>query len=567
MDISNLFTQISLVFVLGTALAFVMRSLRQPPIIGHILTGLIAGPIALNIIRDKEGFEVFSTLGVALLLFIVGLELSVKIISRLGRVVFITTVSQISVIVAISAAVARLLDFGRLESVLIGVCLAMSSTIIIISLIHNKKETTRLYAQIAIGILLLQDVVATLAKVLLAGKGQSGSLSQIGGLALKGALLCLILFILSAYVLPRISKQIQSSKDFLLVFSLGWALGFGVLFTWAGFSVEIGALLAGVSLASLPMAKEMSSRLRPLRDFFIIIFFITLGQALVITDIGQFVVPIVLFSLIVVLVKPLAVLLTLGVIGYTKRASFKTAASLSQVSEFSLVFIFAAVQGNYVRPEIQTIISIIALVSFAVSAYLIKYDDELYDLTARHFKLFERHFNGSDRKGISVHYPVIIFGYRKGGAEFIRTFNAMNKRFAVVDYDPEAIESLERQNISYYYGDAADTELLEEVNLEKAKLVVSTIGDFETNEFIASWLEAHNREAAFIASADSADQAAQLYELGAAYVMIPHFVGSEKMSNFLKRSGFKKSEFRKFREKHLLYLESHYFKPEEAQNS
>lgn len=554
----DLFTQISLVVVLGAVIACLMRLLRQPLIIGHIITGILAGPTLFNFIHDEKGFEFLSTLGVALLLFIVGLELSIKIVSRLSKVVFVTTIAQIGMVTAAGAVAARLLHFGRLESVIIGLCLAMSSTIIIVTLLHDKRETMRLYAQIAIGVLLLQDVVATIGKIILSAKAEEGSLFDIGILVGRGVLVVLVLYLASRYVLPKLVRLMQSSKELLFVFSLGWALGIATLFTRIGFSVEVGALFAGVSMAGLPTSHEMSSRLRPLRDFFIIIFLVTLGHTLVPAQLKGLLVPALVFSGIAFLVKPLVVLITLGILGYTKRASFKTAIALGQISEFSLVFVVAAVHGNFARPEVQAVIGLTALITFAGSTYLMKYDDELFNKLEKHLRLFERKVTKLEQHGSLQNYSVVLFGYRKGGAEFIRTFRAMKKRFVVVDYDPDAVELIERQHVNFLYGDATDAELIEELNLDKSKLIVSTIGDFATNQFLASWLKANNPGAVFVASADTAYQAAHLYSEGAAYVMMPHFIGSEKISTFIKRTGFSKTEFHKYREKHLQYLETHY---------
>ncbi len=554
----DLFTQISLVVVLGAVIAGIMRALKQPLIIGHIITGILAGPTLFNFIHDEKGFEFLSTFGVALLLFVVGLELSVKIISRLSKVVFTTTLTQVGMVTIAGAIAARLLHFGRLESVIIGLCLAMSSTIIIVTLLHDKRETMRLYAQIAIGVLLLQDIVATLGKIVLSAKAEGGSLLTLGLLIGRGVLVILILYFVSKYVLPKLVKLMQSSKELLFMFSLAWALGIATLFAKIGFSVEVGALFAGVSMAGLPASREISSRLRPLRDFFIIIFLVTLGHTLVPGQLKDLIVPALVFSTVVFIIKPLVVLITLGVMGYTKRASFKTAVALSQISEFSLVFVVACVHGNFARPEVQAVIGLTALITFAGSAYLMKYDDELYTKLEKHLRLFERKVTKLEQKGALQNYSVVLFGYRKGGAEFIRTFRAMKKRFVVVDYDPDAVELIERQHVNFLYGDATDVELIEELNLDKSKLVVSTISDFATNEFLASWLKANNPGAVFVASADTAYHAAHLYSEGAAYVMMPHFIGSEKISTFIKRTGFKKSEFNKFREKHLHYLETHY---------
>ncbi len=555
---ADFFTQLSLVVGLGAVVAIIMRLLRQPLIIGHIITGILAGPALFNIIKNESGFEVLSTLGVALLLFIVGLELSLKIVARLKKVVFATTITQIGAMTAIGAVAARLLHFGRLESVIIGLCLAMSSTIIIVTLFHNKKETTRLYAQISIGILLLQDVVATIGKIILSAKAEGTSFYNLGFLLSRGLLVTLSLYLLSRYILPELVKRVQKSKELLLIVSIGWALGIATIFAKIGFSIEVGALFAGVSLAGLPASHEISTRLRPLRDFFIIIFFITLGHTLVPNQLKGVIVASIVFSLLVFIVKPLIVLITLGIMGYTKRASFRAAISMSQISEFSLVFVVAALHGNFVGPSVQAAIGLTALITFAGSAYLIKYDDEIYNKIERHLRLFERRITKSDTKTQIQSYPIVLFGYRKGGAEFIRTFRAMKKRFVVVDYDPEAVELIERQQVNFLYGDATDAELIEELNLEKSKLVVSTISDDATNEFLANWLKTNNPSAVFVTSADTAYQAAKLYSEGAAYVMMPHFIGSEKISTFIKRTGFSKTEFHKFREKHLQYLENHY---------
>lgn len=558
MDTDSLFAQLSLVIALGAGVALVMRLLRQPLIIGHIITGIIAGPAVFNIIRDESGFTVLSTVGVALLLFIVGLELSLKIISRLSKVVFLTTFVQMSAVVIAGAAVARLLHFDRLESLVIGLCLAMSSTIIIVTLLQQKRELMRLFAQIAVGILILQDLVATAAKIMLSARSGGDSVLQITLLLGRGLLFVVVLYVISRLLLPRITKFLESSKELLLILSIGWALGIAMLCSKIGFSFEVGALLAGMSLASLPFSHEVASRLRPMRDFFIIIFLITLGHTLVPEQIKDVIWPAAIFSLLVFIFKPLVILAALGMQGYTKRASFKTAIAMSQISEFSLVFVVAAAHHHYVSQPVQAAIGLTALVTFIGSAYLIKYDDVIFGLLEKHLRFFERKVTRLEQKNALQSYTIVLFGYRKGGAEFIRTFKHMGRRFVVVDYDPDAIELIEKQHVNYLYGDATDPELIEELQLDKSKLVVSTISDPAANEFLAHWLKEHNPSTVFVGSAESAYHAAHLYAKGAAYVMMPHFIGSEKISTFIKRTNFKKSEFNKFREKHLHYLETHY---------
>lgn len=559
MHAASLFTELSIVVALGAVIAAIMRYFKQPLIIGHILTGILAGPVVLNVIHDETAFSVFSNIGVALLLFIIGLELSVKVLSRLGPVVFTTAAVQVGSITLAGTIAARLLNFGTLESFIIGLSLALSSTIIIVKLFNDKKEITRLYAQIAIGVLLLQDIVATGGKIFLAAKSQGGgSFIDISLLLGRGVLVTVVLYFISKYLLPKFTKALEGSKELLLLFALGWGLGFATLFQKVGLSIEIGALFAGVSLASLPYAREMASRLKPLRDFFIVIFFITLGHSLVPNKISSVILPALVFILIVVIMKPLSVLISMGSLGYTKRASFKTAISMSQISEFSLVFMFAANSAGLAGEKARAAITLVALVTFAGSTYLMKYDDEIYNKMEGKLRFFERHVTKLEQKNSLQHFPIVLLGYRKGGAEFIRTFKSMKKRFVVVDYDPDAIEQLERQQVNLLYGDVTDPELIEELNLDKTRLIVSTISDYNTNRFLAHWLNTKNPGAVFVCSSDTAYHAARLYAEGASYVMLPHFVGSEKISTFIKRSGFSKSEFHKFRDKHIQYLESHY---------
>lgn len=570
MHIANLFTELSLVIAIGSIIAMIMHHFKQPLIIGHILTGLIAGPAVLNIIHDDAAFGVFGSVGVALLLFIIGLELNLKVFSKLGNVVFTTTAVQVGSITVIGMLVSRLLGFGGMESFIVGLSLALSSTIIIVKILNDKKETSRLYAQVVIGVLILQDLIATAGKIFISAQsGDDGSFFSIFFLLARGAAVSGGLYWASKELLPRLVKELESSKELLLLFALGWGLGFATLFEKVGFSIEIGALFAGISMAALPFSREVGARLKPLRDFFIVIFFISLGHSIVPGQLLGVLAPALILSVIVLFVKPLTVLGSMGASGYTRRASFKAAVSLGQVSEFSLVFLFSAVGYGLASDRAKSTVTLVALITFAASTYMMKYDDELFNRFGKHLRLFEKKVTKSEDRPALHRYPIVLIGYRKGGAEFIRTFKKMKKRFVVVDYDPEVVDILEGQNIPAIYGDVTDPEMTEEVQLEHAKLVVSTISSFETNEYLAHWLDGHDPSAVFICSAETASDAADLYAKGVSYVMMPHFIGSEKLGAFLQRSGLSKTEFKKFREKHLQHLETYFaeeLSPEEDTN-
>ena len=553
---SNLFGILSLVIALAVVVSGVMRLLRQPLIVGYILTGVLLGPAVLNVLTDSTAFSVFSNIGIALLLFIIGLGLNTTVIGRLGRVVLFTSVIQMAVTLGAGYLAAMAFGFGRGAALVIGVALMFSSTIIIVKLLNDKSEQTRLYAQISIGVLLLQDLVASVALVFLT-TGNTGHISatDIGTLLAKGVVLGGVLLLLSSKVLTRLSHFIADSQEFLFLFALGWGFGIATLFELAGFSIEVGALFAGVSLSAMPFAQEAAARLKPLRDFFIVVFFIALGETLNFAHIGESLWPAMIFSSVVIIVKPFATLVSLGGLGYTRRTSFKSAIALSQISEFSLIFAVLASTSGIVPEDVSTIITLTAIITIAISTYLIKYDDELFNTFEHSLRFFERKVVRAENYQ-TVQHPVILFGYHKGGQEFVKAFKAMHRKFIVVDYNPEIIEELEHKNIEFMYGDATDLELLEELNINKTKLIVSTITDFETNQTLLAHIMRVNPRAIVVCHSDSYEEAADLYHLGATYVMMPHLIGSERISNFVKRAGLNHKEFESYREKHLMLLES-----------
>ncbi len=554
----SIFAELSLVIVLGTAVALIMRLIRQPLIIGHILTGIIVGPSVLHMVKSPDTIEIFSSIGIALLLFIIGLGLNPKVIKEVGKVATFAAFLQVIATAGFAWGGGIILGFTRTESAFLGVALAFSSTIIILKLLSDKKEQNRLYGKIAIGMLLVQDVLATAALLFVTSQGGGVfSFTQLSWLAVKGAAIAIPLMVVGNVVLPRLHRLIAGSQEFLFLFAIGWGFGSAALFEVSGFSLEIGALIAGIALANLPYTQEISARLRPLRDFFIVVFFISLGTRLAFEHLNTLIPALIVATLITVILKPLIILVIMGLMGYTKRTSFKAAIAMAQVSEFSLVFVILGHRQGLIGDDLVAVVTLVALISIAVSSYLIIYSDKLFMLFEKDLSMFERrktHFEQESRH----HYELVLFGYQKGGHEFVKVFQSLKKRFVVIDYDPEVIDALEGHKINYLYGDATDIELLEEAGLDKAKLVISTLSDFDTNIFLMRLIEKINPRAVVILHAESFEEATELYELGASYVVIPHYIGTEKIGSFIRKSHLKKSEFRKYRDKHLAYLQAHY---------
>ena len=555
----QIFSGLSLIIVIGAVVAFIMRVIGQPLMVGHIITGIIVGPALLHITDDPESLRIFADLGIALLLFIIGLGMNPRVVREVGKASSVTAIVEIVLVSLAGWMAAVALGLPKREAIFLGIGLAINSTIVALKLLSDKKEQGRLYGKLTIGTSLVEDILVAVALLFVAAStnGQWLSLGPFIKLLFLGALVGVGMYLFSAKILPKIQRLLASDQELLFLFAIAWGLGSAALIAKIGFSLEIGAFAAGVFLASFPYAQEISSRLRPLRDFFVIVFFIALGAGVSFTNFSEIVWIILAGLVIVLLLKPLIVLSTLGFLGYTKRVSFKTATMLTHVSEFSIIFIILGERQGLIQQSAVTILTFVAIISIAVSTYLVTYNDKVYDYFEKYLNLFERRKTRTEVVP-EQHYELVLFGYQRGGHEFINLFNRLKKKYVVIDYDPEVVDTMDNRKINYIYGDATDEELLEEAGVHQAKLIVSTIPDFDVNSFLLKYIEDKNPRAVLILHADDPFDAAKFYEAGASYVILPHYIGSEQVSAFIGKSGLKKEVFRKQRIKHLEYLEKHY---------
>lgn len=547
----SLFSEISFIIAIATFIGLAAHLLRQPLIISYILTGIIVGPSVLDIVHAEDTVDVFAKIGITLLLFIIGLGLNPKVIREVGKVSTLTGLGQVLFTSLLGFALLGVLGYSGKEAVFIAMALSFSSTIIILKLLSDKKEQTRLYGKISIGFLLVQDIIATFALLFAAAfSGESSDSVATVELFIRGGLFAIALYAMSVYVLPHMNKVIANSQEFLFLFSIGWGLGVATLAAELGFSIEVGALFAGVTLAPMAYAQEIGARLRPLRDFFIVLFFIALGAELGLASLGENVINALILSVFVLIGNPLIVMLIMGLLGYTKKTSFKAGLAVAQISEFSLILVLLGNDLGSVSDGVVSLVTLVALITIAASTYMIIYSDKLYQLVERYLRLFERRKVAFDQEEAD-RYDIVLFGYKKGGAEFIKTFKRMGKSYVVVDYDPEVVDHLDHSGYHYIYGDATDIEMHEEAGVAKAKLIVSTITDHETSRFLVSQVHNLNPRAIMICHSDSPQEAKELYDLGATYIIMPHLIGSEQIGSFLRKKGFKKSEFKQVRQEHL----------------
>ncbi len=554
----NAFIQLSLLLLLVLAVSFIMRLLKQPLIIGYILSGILVGPIFLNIIKDTETISVFSQFGVAFLLFIVGLHLSPKVIKEVGKISLITGIGQVIFTSLIGYFIAIALGFSPLVSLYIAIALTFSSTIIIMKLLSDKDSLEKLYGKISIGFLLVQDLIAILILIVVSSFSNGMSATNlITQTTLRGLLLILALTPVSIYILPKLERFFAKSQEFLFLFAIAWGLGLSSLFFYAGFSIEVGALIAGIMLSISPYSYEISSKLKPLRDFFIISFFIVLGSQMIFTEISGLIWPIILFSLFILIGNPLIVIILMGICGYSKRTGFMAGLTVAQISEFSLILIALGVKVGHLSQEVLSFVTTIGIITIAGSTYLIMYSDRIYPYLSEYLSIFERKNTKIDSFR-HKEYKYILFGENRIGFSIMKSFMRLKKKYAIIDFNPERTNKLCKRGINCLYGDMSNSEFLDNLKLEKAELIVSTIPEVEINMMllhkIRGSIRRGNSNPIIIVTARQISEAFTLYGAGADYVILPHFLGGEYVSNLIEKFGSNKKEYKKEKVKQLKNL-------------
>lgn len=560
----EIFFEISVIVSLATLLAILVSLLKQPLIISYILTGIIAGPYLFNIINSNELLTTFSHLGISLLLFVVGLGLNPRIIRETGQASLVTGLGQVIFTSIIGFFICRAFGFSLAYAAYAAVAMTFSSTIIIMKLLSDKGETETLHGRIAIGFLIVQDLVAILALMALSSLGNGEVLfSHILSTLLKGFGLLSLLTLVGYLLIPKFLKYVALSQELLLLFSVAWVTALAALFHIFGFSIESGALLAGVLLSLSPYRYEIASKMRPLRDFFIVIFFILLGTQMSFGDIGHQLVPIIFLSLFILIGNPLIVMVLMGWLGYTKKTGFLCGLTVAQISEFSLILIALGVKMEHIPHSALSFMTAVGLITIAGSTYMILYSDPLYRRLGKYLGIFEfNHRSFKPELEEAENHDIILFGYNRTGYDVLKALRKLGQKLLVVDYSPDIIASLSREGVNCKYGDASDTELLAELNLGKAKLVISTVPDFDTNLLLLSKIRERNKHSIVIIVSHQAEEALILYNRGATYVIIPNFLGGYHAAAMIEGCGLDLNKFMLEQAKHISYLEEHKYKGE-----
>lgn len=541
---SSSFYEFATLLTLAAVTGLIATALRQPLIIAFILVGIIAGPAATGVVSGGEELALLAKLGIAILLFIVGLKLDPHLIRSLGSVAITVGATQVSLSIAMGTGMALLFGLNMPSALLVGVALSFSSTIIIVKLLSDKKEIDSIHGRIALGVLIIQDLVVVLSMMVLAtlSNGAEGSISDaLSRLGLYSTILLLFILAFTRYAALPVMSFAAKIPELLLCFAIAWAVLLAALCDALGLSKELGGLLAGIALAGTPYREAIIARLASLRDFLLLFFFLALGTQIDITTIGGQIMPAIALSLFVMITKPVIIMLVVGQLGYRKRTGFLAGLSLAQISEFSLILTAMAYTIGLVEQDVLSLITLIALITIAASTYLLSLSHGVYMLFEPYLNIFERHDKQRNEQGkMKTPYDLILFGHGRYGRVIANRLIAENKKLLVIDFNPEEVQRITTHPYDIMFGDASDPDFYQNLPLQSAQWVVSALPEHDlgiTHEdprlVMIQALRDNNYKGKIAMAAHEETAVEPMKKAGANIVFLPFHDAGERAVNLL----------------------------------
>lgn len=551
-----IFLEISLILITAAFTGTIAKLLKQPIIPAYILAGVLLGPFVFNVITAGELLETLATFGIAFLLFLVGIELDVRKFVKIGKTAIIAGILQMTFAVLVGYGLIRFLGFANIEALLLAFAMGFSSTIIGLKLMGEKKELDTLYGQIVIGMMLTQDMIAVLVLLFFDvftgqfANGDIGLFTTIGLIILKALALFILAFASSKYILKKLFYHLANSAELLFLGSVCWCLVFSLLAMYLGFSIEVGALLAGVSLSFIPYSYEISYRIKSLRDFFLPIFFAVLGGQLIFSGGIGFLMPAVALSILVLIGSPIVVMFFLMRKGYRARTGFQSGIAISQISEFSFILIALAFTKGVIGHELVSLVAFIGLLTMTISSYMFEHNEKLYRPMKNLLRKFEKNTKEDELDELpdKLSDHIILVGYNAMGHRMYQSLKRSRRSVVVIDNNPTTLEKLHTKKIPSMYGSMNDDEVLERLSVAEAFAIISTVRSVPDTLELLEYARHLQLQTKLIVTAFTIADALKYYSLGATYVIVPPLAGAENMPLILRASDKKTQE-------HILVLE------------
>lgn len=535
----SLFTEVALILALAAGVGLVALMLRQPLVVAFLAVGIIAGPAGLGLVQSEEYVRLLSEIGVAVLLFVVGLKLDVSMVRTMGAVAVATGLGQVLFTSVFGFLICLALGMAPLTALYVAVALTFSSTIIIVKLLSDKREVDALHGRIALGFLIVQDLAVVFAMIALStlgvgahaeGRGVWETVARVAG---GGAVLLVAMALFIRFAAERLLRLVARVPELLVTFAIAWAVGLAGLTDLVGFGKEVGGLLAGVGFASTSFRDAVASRLGPLRDFLLLFFFVGLGLQLDLSLLGAQVPSALLLSVFVLVGNPLIVLVIMGLMGYRKRTGFLAGLTVAQISEFSLIFMAMGMTLGHVTGEAMGLVTLVGMVTITLSTYMILYSQQLYAWLEPVLGVFEKRVAHREvvegtEENTDATCEVVMIGLGRYGTALAAGLEEHGMAVLGIDADPEAVRSWGKRGHPVLYGDAADPGLAAELPLEGVRWVVIAIpphpmGLSHADPRRALMHALRERGGAFEIGviARDQDEAEQLQQLGADLVLQP----------------------------------------------
>ncbi len=524
------FLELAILIGFATTLAALLYYFKQPTIVAYIIAGLILGPIGLNAVQDPQALESFSKLGIAFLLFLVGLELNLKSLKEIGKIATVTGIGQMLFCTILGFIIGKLLGYPDATAFFLALAFAFSSTVIVVKLLSDKGELDSLHGKIAVGFLLIQDLIA-IAALLFLSSTNTISLASIGLLILKLIIIIGIIIAASKTIVPWLARKFSRSTELIFLFAVSWCFLLAAAFETFGFSVEIGALMAGVSLSGTLFVREIESKVKPLRDLFIVLFFLFLGAQLELNASVATIIPAIVYSLFIILITPIVVMLLMKAMHFSKRTGFLLGTAVSQVSEFSLLLLFLAFKQGYITKDAVGIGTLVGIITILISTYLISHSENIYQKISPYLKIFGETQEKNTK--ITSQSQYFLIGCGRAGKEILSSMDAT--KTTVIDFDPQIIASLNKNKINAVYGDVSDLEFIKSVNFSNAQILLATTTNKNANHLLLKEVKKQSKNAIVILTAETAYDAIDLYDAGADYIILPHLVGGTHAAMMLEK--------------------------------
>jgi Kef-type K+ transport system membrane component KefB len=531
---------LGLILFTAALLVVSLRRIRVPAIVAYMAAGLLLGPLT-GIMKVTESVHLISETGVALLLFLVGLELSLDHIRGVARVAIPAGLIQIVATALVGAVIAVFAGFPPLAAAVIALSVTFSSTVVVVKLLAQKRQLDELFGHIAVAILLVQDAVVIIVMTLFAGLASTGDSSswQSLGIAVARAfggmlLLALIATVAARYILPRVFSWVESSADTAFIWSLAWCFLMIIAAETVHLSVELGAFIAGVGLAQLSYVETLRRRVQPIVNFFLAVFFVSLGlQMDPVAALAKWPI-IVALAAAVLIIKPLILLAVIPRFRYGARTSFMTALTLGQMSEFSFILGGMALAAGAMDVATLSVVTLTGFVTIAISSFMILSAERLYaSRPARALLRAVRAGSQNEPTGATeLHGHVIVAGMNTLGLALVQQLAERGEDVVAIDTDATKLAGLPARTI---LGSTDDRAVLEQATYLNAKLVISALQIEGSNSLLAYRCRLHGVRCAIHAFDPSLVD--ELREIGVDHIMIPKNDGARRMAVLLREAG------------------------------